>query len=123
MSDQTEEFLKHFGIPGMKWGRRRGRSSGRGFVSSEPDGQGEIRSTRANTVHLSNSQLQTRIARLRLENDYSNLTKPAPKAGQKFINSVLSDSGKKVASKYASEYAIKGVDKMIASALIKNVKP
>jgi hypothetical protein len=56
---------------------------------------------------------------LRLENDYSALTKPAPRAGQKFVNSVLTDSGKKVASKYASEYAIKGIDKAIAAALVK----
>ena len=122
MSDQTADFLQHFGIPGMKWGRRKGRS-GRSFVSTEPDGQGEIRSTRSNTVHLSNAQLQTRISRMKLENDYTALTKPAPKAGQKFINSVLADSGKKVASKYASEYAIKGIDKAIASAIIKNIKP
>jgi hypothetical protein len=121
MSDQTEDFFKHFGIPGMKWGKRKSRG-GRSFVTTEPDGQGEVRSTRSNTVHLSNAQLQTRISRMRLENDYSALTKPAPKAGQKFVSSVLADSGKKVASKYASEYAIKGLDKAIAAAVIKNIK-
>jgi hypothetical protein len=118
MSNSAEDFIKHFGIPGMKWGRRRSKGGAK-FVSTEPDGQGEVRSVRPNTVHLSNAQLQTRIARLRLENDYSALTKPAPRAGQKFVNSVLTDSGKKVASKYASEYAIKGIDKAIAAALVK----
>lgn len=118
MSNSAEDFIKHFGIPGMKWGRRRGKG-GASFVSTEPNGAGEVRSTRPNTLHLSNSQLQTRIARLKLENDYSALTKPAPKASRKFINSVLGDSGKKVATKYASEYAIKGIDKAIAAALVK----
>jgi hypothetical protein len=56
---------------------------------------------------------------MKLENDYTALTKPAPRAGRKFVNSILSDSGKKVATKYASEYAIKGIDKAIAAALVK----
>lgn len=121
MSDPVEKFFAHVGIPGMKWGvrKRRGGKSNRSFVSTEPDGAGEVRSTRANTVHLSNAQLQTRIARMRLENDYTALTKPAPRAGQKFVSSILTDSGKKVASKYASEYAIKGIDKAIAASLVK----
>lgn len=119
MSDPVEKFFAHVGIPGMKWGQRKSKRGGKSFVTTEPDGAGEVRSTRANTMHLSNAQLQTRIARLKLENDYTALTKPAPRAGQKFVNSILSDSGKKVATKYASEYAIKGIDKAIAAALVK----
>ena len=123
MSNPVEEFFQHWGIPGMHWGQRKSkRSMGeKSFVTTEPYGQGEIRSTRPNTMHLSNVQLQARISRLKLENDYTALTTPVPKLspGKKFVDSVLNDSGKKVATKYASEYAIKGIDKAIAAALVK----
>lgn len=116
----VDDFIKHFGIPGMKWGRRKS-TRGFAFGTTEPYSQGEVRTNRTRTAHLSNSDLQVRIARMKLENDYISLTTPAIKIspGRKFVNSVLGDSGKKVATKYASEYAIKGIDKAIAAALIK----
>lgn len=104
-----KDSLFHYGVPGMKWGKRKARGSS----------GGSSRGTK--TVHpkaksLSDEDLKARIARLQLEKTYKELTTPKPTAGQKFVRSVLTDSGKKIATQYASEYGAKAVAKSIAYA-------
>lgn len=75
--EAVEEFLSHYGIKGMRWGRRKKSSS-----SHEPDDAPEH--TRARSLHtvaktkgtrkLTNKDLEDLNKRLNLEQNYSNLT-------------------------------------------------
>ena len=58
------EYLEHFGIPGMKWGVRKKRSS-----NSESDFVRNVRKKKAS--ELSNEELQRATTRMNLENNYA----------------------------------------------------
>lgn len=49
--EDNENFIEHYGIPGMRWGKRKTKSINK----------------------LSSKELQKRIARKKLENEYSGL--------------------------------------------------
>ena len=116
MPRTVDQHLAHYGIPGMKWGQRKSRSSG-GGSSSGPSSAKKV--VRPSGKHLSDDELKSRIARLKLEKEYKQLTTPAPSAGRKFVNEVLVGSGKTIATKYAAEYGTKAVALAIAKATAK----
>lgn len=101
--------LKHFGIPGMRWGVRRDRTSGR-----KPKGSEDYRATKQlrkkKLQDLSNKELQTLNNRLQLEQQYKNLTKKKLSVGQKKVKEVLGKIGGKVV-----DAAIKGFTEKMAS--------
>jgi len=101
-----ESTIKHVGILGMKWGRRKVSSS----TSSSSDHQtaSKLKSRRLN--ELSNDELKKLTTRLQLEKQYKDLTKTDLSGGQKFVADVLQGAGKQLASKYVAnmgESAIK----------------
>ena len=92
MSD-TETELVHYGVPGMKWGRRK-RTSGR-----------SAKQARASKLHkeikdLSDSELRARIARIQMEKQYMQLSSPPSKAsaGKKMAQELLVNTGKQIAA-------------------------
>lgn len=97
MSDE----LKHFGIPGMRWGVRRKRTSG------SDGGSEDHRTARAigkkKLADMSNSDLKTLNARLQLEKQYKELTATQQSAGQKYVSEILASSGKQIASKFIAD--------------------
>jgi|WetSurMetagenome_2_1015567.scaffolds.fasta_scaffold1001740_1 hypothetical protein len=90
------ENLMHFGIPGMKWGRRKAR------VSTTPSSDHTTARglQKKNLSELSNDELKTLTSRLQLEKQYKDLTKKEVSAGKKFVADVLQSSGKTIASKF-----------------------
>lgn len=71
-NQQVDEFLQHYGIPGMRWGVRKRRVQ----VSNSSN-----RSRRQNVDYdnpprrrMSNKELNARVKRLRLEQEYAKLT-------------------------------------------------
>lgn len=116
--EQAEAWLAHFGVPGMKWGVRRDRSSGssgksevttkirpgkkvrstggRGLSPSEDAIKASVLKTKAksSTSHsLSNKELQDLVTRLNLEQNYSRLADPGKlaviKKGTTHANTIL----------------------------------
>lgn len=93
--------MKHYGTPGMKWGRRKARGSS---SSSSSTHHAPAHQT------LSDDDLKKHISRLLLEKQYKDLTAPPakkPSLGKKFLADVLTDSGKKLAVKYLVDAGIK----------------
>lgn len=95
--------LKHWGIRGMKWGKRRYQNKD-GSLTPEGkkrygDDDGESDEPKK-TKYLSDAEIRNRINRLKLEKEYADLvkqSKPASK-GKAFVSDVLKTSGKNIAT-------------------------
>lgn len=79
--------ISHYGVLGMKWGVRKDRRTGKrvgkpvkGTKAARRD-QPSVSPTSSNTKALTNiptSELQDRVSRIRLENEYKKLTASTP---------------------------------------------
>lgn len=111
------DVLVHYGILGMKWGVRRSPeqlSRARGRTKSDNEHEDYKRShTKKSTKTMSDAELRNRINRLQMERQYKQLTAKEISAGKKFVNDVLRESAKQVASKYVS----KGITKLFDEAI------
>lgn len=85
MSQNTDDFLAHYGVKGMKWGRRKSDSA-------ESKSLKETRTKSAS--ELSNKELQDAVNRMNLEKQYSSLSGGRATAkiqtGVSAVNAVLS---------------------------------
>lgn len=71
-----DQFLKHYGVLGMKWGVRKRRVTTTSPSKSSGTGKGNRR--------MSNKELSSRVKRLKLEQEYAKLTEvPKPKTVSK----------------------------------------
>lgn len=74
-----EQFLKHSGVLGMKWGVRR-----RKVKKTISPTNASKKSKSSNNRRMSNKELTSRVKRLKLEQEYSKLTEvPQPKTVSK----------------------------------------
>ena len=114
-----EDYLAHYGVKGMKWGRRKKRGS------DDSDGDSKKRPTTSKDAkqakglqksvddkgvgHLSNKELQDVITRMELQRKYENITKKGSRveSGKNFIADILADAAKNVATSYLEDL-IKG---------------
>lgn len=95
--------LAHYGILGMKWGKRKGVTSNSSNKSKDYTTVKALRKKKMN--QLSNSELREINNRMQLENQYKNLKKQRVSVGKKFVSDVAYDAAKSTASEYARKYA------------------
>lgn len=107
--------LMHYGVMGMKWGKRKGVGSSSNNKSKDYTTVKALRKKKAN--QLSNSELREINNRMQLENQYKNLKKQRVSAGKKFVSDVAYNAAKNTASEYATKYAKKGI-KFVFDSLI-----
>lgn len=122
----TDEFLAHFGVKGMKWGVRKQRVS-KGKKSTPLKGHDDYKHAHSSTSNnkLSNKELQRRVNRLNLEKQYSELTtkkqskyrrKLGEKYAENFANMTMKVAG--AAAGAAFGYAVKAlIDKAVSGGL------
>ena len=118
-----DDYLEHSGVLGMRWGIRKDRSSasspsGKKKVSRfESEEHSNLRSLRAKTgKELSDAEIKTALARLRLEKEYKDLTKREISGAESFVKSVVGDAAKETAKKYTAKVMSAGVEKLIKAA-------
>lgn len=119
----TEDFLSHYGIPGMKWGKRKGsssKSSPKEAPSADAKAVGALvgRKKTSGTAALSNKELQQVITRKQLEQQYATLNPSKVQAGNNKVKSILGIVGT-VGAVYAlgSSPMGKGVKSAIGKAI------
>ena len=119
MSQETEDELKHYGVVGMKWGKRKGKSASsttpRAPAHKDASDTKEIKSTarKSGTDSLSNAQLRAAIERMNLEQQYTRLSPSSKSKGQKIAKDILGNTGKQLASEYAKSFAKEAIKSAI----------
>lgn len=84
--------LIHYGIKGMKWGKRRTQSA------TSSDDHKKARTIAKKKLHeMSNEELKTLTTRLQLERQYKDLSKKQVSMGKRFASDLLKDVGKSYA--------------------------
>lgn len=93
---KSDESLMHYGIPGMRWGKRKGSSSSSSSTSASKPVARKL-------SEIPDDELKTMIGRLKLEKEFLTLTAPPPKQvskGRKIVTDLLLDVGKTNAKNY-----------------------
>lgn len=106
-------FLKHVGVLGMKWGKRKGKTKSKTksktTTKSEPTNskEHEVKVTlkKKRLSELSNQEIKMINERLQLEKLYKDLTKIERSAGQKFVIELLQDTARQMAKAYVQKQA------------------
>lgn len=128
MSERAEKFLiaqgivpgenaaKQHGVKGMKWGIRKKRTAGSSSPKSAPKTASSKPTKSApakkpNTLaskpknrHMSDAELQRKLNRIRMEQEFARLTAPSPKT-KSFVRQTLEDSAKQATRQVATKAA------------------
>ena len=95
--DRVDEYLMHYGVLGMKWGKRKARAS-----SSSEQAPKKRR--------MSNKELQARIKRLKLEKEFAQLTASPPKTSR--VEKLVKGAGTVAALSTSAVTIYKNMDKI-----------
>jgi hypothetical protein len=117
--NESEDFLAHYGVKGMKWGVRKDRGSGRGLQSTKRTKR-ELavrkarEDARARRRQISDKKLNDMIDRLKKEKQLKDLVNEDLRPGMTFTKRVISSSGEKVA-----KLVVTGAGVIIAKEFVK----
>ena len=95
--DRVDEYLMHYGVLGMKWGKRKAKSSN----SSEQAPKKR---------RMSNKELQARIKRLKMEKEYAQLIASPPKTSR--VEKLIKGAGTVAALTASAATIYKNMEKM-----------
>lgn len=99
----NNDILQHFGVLGMKWGKR---SKGSTKISkSSPEHKTKQILKKKKLNEMTNQELKTLNERLQLERSYKDLTKSQRSAGQKFVMDLLGSMVKQAAMSYIQKHS------------------
>jgi hypothetical protein len=100
---KVDEFLMHYGVLGMKWGRRKSdisKSKGSSREKSSEDYKTKVKLSKKSLKELSDSELKKLNSRLSLEKSYKKLTKKEKSKGKKIVEGILLGVATEAATKY-----------------------
>jgi hypothetical protein len=121
--------LYHWGVKGMRWGVRRYQNkdgsltpAGKKRYDSDADiHEDHTKASPKSVKSMSDKELREAINRIQMERQYAQLTSKEKSVGRKFVESLLTESGKEIAKSYITKYAKKGIELGI-SELVKKAK-
>lgn len=91
--DDVDDFLAHYGVKGMRWGRRKRRDDGDGGGLFKRERSADhIKSREIKKKHvseMSNAELKALTARLQLEKQLSDLSPSKVERGNKAVKDSL----------------------------------
>lgn len=99
LDGDTEEFLAHYGVPGMRWGRRKGSASSGGGKLTGGSSDAKVMANRERLVKdrrkLSDADLKKAIDRISSEKKLKELVNEDVKPGRTAAKKIMSENGKK----------------------------
>lgn len=95
--------LMHYGVIGMKWGKRRARTQAPEYTNAK-------KLQKKKLSELSNDELKTLNTRMDLESRNRQLKRQNIGTGKKVLIGILAAAGTQVAVSYVKKYMQKGVD-------------
>lgn len=95
--DRVDEYLMHYGVLGMKWGKRKARAS-----------KTDVQAPKKR--RMSNKELQARIKRLKLEKEFAQLTASPPKTSR--VEQLIKGAGTVAALTTSAATIYKNMDKI-----------
>lgn len=99
LDSDTEEFLAHYGVPGMRWGRRKGSVSSGGGKLGGGSTDAKVMANRERLVKdrrkLSDADLKKAIDRISSEKKLKELVNEDVKPGRTAAKKIMSENGKK----------------------------
>lgn len=107
----VEEFLEHFGVKGMKWGKKKLPVSR--DASFKAGIKNEVRRNKISAV--SNADLQKAIERMRLEQDFKRLKVNEQSGVTRWLSSMLLEIGKREVQAVAAKKIAAVVAKKVAT--------
>ena len=130
-NEKIQEVIAHYGVKGMKWGKRKGRTDVAAHPKTSSTGKAVVKTSggSGHPVHsdalqarmseqklkksginsLSNHELQNLQNRLNLERNVKNLTESTA-TGEQFIKNLLISTGKQQVQRVANQLASQQVD-------------
>ena len=108
---KPNDVLMHFGILGMKWGRRKGASKITVAKKASEDHDIARKVIGKQAHELSNADIKKFAERKALEKQYKELTKKQVSAGRKFVTDLLITLAKEQATAFAKGQLTKMVAK------------
>lgn len=87
---QDRRVIVHYGIPGMRWGKRKVSNS----VNLSDDYKKAKNLRKKKMSEMSNSELRDLTTRMQLERQYKDLKSSEISAGKKMLKNVLNEIGK-----------------------------
>lgn len=133
-----DQFLAHYGIPGMKWGKRSAKSSKKSASSSKnaptpfkkdpnrdpPPAKGVTDLRPKHIKRISDAELNQRLNRIRMETQYKELTEgksATPKSKAKDALEKLDKGHKAVQKVMTVAKTIQAIHKLANSDLVKDI--
>ncbi len=103
----TDEDLMHYGVLGMKWGKRKAKGSS--VKTADKKKKQAMKNDVKKRRLLSDADLKKKVERIKMEKQLKDLTADEISPGKKFVKDVMSSSGRKVATVLVSGAAIYAV--------------
>lgn len=122
-----KDYLAHYGVLGMKWGRRRSRAEIDAAKTTSADAQKsfEVRAQAktGGTKTLSNEDLRKAVTRMRLEQEFAQLSakekEAAQSRGKRFVTKLFVDVGQQQARAVVNEVATQQRQQLMRKAMSK----
>lgn len=110
-TEKPIDSMYHFGVLGMKWGKRRSKN-GLTVTGSQEHKTKEILKKKK-LSEMSNAELKTLNERLQLERSYKELTKSQRSAGKKFVMEIVTSAAKQMVTSYIQKQSGELIKKAI----------
>jgi hypothetical protein len=108
----SEDELAHYGVKGMRWGKRKKHSPS----DSTPE------PPRPDIKKMTDEELRSAINRIKMEKEFSKLTAPEVNRGRKIVGEMLLDVGKQQAKAYLNRQVEAALKEGLKGAAKKTAK-
>ena len=118
---EIQDYLEHYGVLGMKWGKRKDTSRGSSSKTRESKKKKKpqnlsreasiARKLKEKKVEeMTNEEIRTLVNRMRLEQDYKTITARKKRAGEKIAGEILLNAAKQTATSFVSARLSEGIN-------------